>query len=99
MKKNAVVSSAQSQGNPAPATVDPKAELKALTARRKELREQVKQANEAAKAQRASESKEVTLRWIKNFTDRIGRLEAKAAKAATLRQGLIDRARKNGWIA
>lgn len=89
----------KSPTTPATSTsVDPKAELKALAARRKELREQVKAATEAAKAEKKEASKEVTLRWIKNFSDRILRLEGKIRKATALRQGLVERAQKNGWL-
>lgn len=95
MKKNDTTSNATTSN----ATVlDPKAQLKDLAEKQKALRAQVKAAQEAAKESKKAESKEVTLRWIKNFSDRIERLETKKAKAIELRAGLVDRARKNGWL-
>lgn len=96
--KNVTAQTTKSQSNSAPLS-DPKAQLKALAEQQKALREQVKAAQAAAKESKKAESKEVTLRWISNFTDRITRLETKRAKAIELRQGLIERAKKNGWVA
>lgn len=100
MKKNETTATTKS-ATTSPATttqVDPKARLKEIAAERKALREQVKAANAQAAEARKAESKEVTLRWIRNFSERITRLEAKIAKAQELRQGLIVRAQKNGWL-
>ncbi len=98
MKKNET-KSATTTSTAATTQPDPKARLKELAAERKALREQVKAANAQAKEARMAESKEVTLRWIRNFSERINRLNAKIAKAEELRAGLIERAKKNNWIA
>lgn len=98
--KNQNTVTAKSTGNSAPTTsADPKELLKALAVQRKALREQVKAAHEATKAERKEASKEVTLRWIQNFSQRITRLEAKISRAAQDRAKLIQRAKENKWIA
>jgi uncharacterized small protein (DUF1192 family) len=99
--KNQNLTSAKSSSNSAPTTsvaVDPKAELKAIREKAKALRAQVKAAVEATKAERKEASKEVTLRWINNFSQRITRLQAKIDRAAADRTKLISRAKENGWL-
>lgn len=99
--KNQNLTSAKSSGNSATTTtsvaVDPKAELKAIREKAKALRAQVKAAVEATKAERKDASKEVTLRWIMNFSQRITRLQAKISRAEADRSKLVARAKANGW--
>jgi hypothetical protein len=78
--------------------VDPKAELKAIREKAKALRAQVKAAQAQEKEASKEKSKEVTLRWISNFSQRITRLQAKIDRAAQDRQKLITRAKENGWL-
>lgn len=97
MKNDTKVTSTLASTSSTAVAADPKAELKAIREKAKALRAQVKAAQAAEKETSKEKSKEVTLRWIMNFSQRINRLQAKISRAEADRAKLVARAKENGW--